>query len=494
MSAILQVLQIPATRSIRATVEAASPISLEERAALIVQHKAHPNSQALIDLLRSAQTNLIELKFHNRTFHVISDIPLKPGESLTIKPTAQHFVTTAPGQAGSAIKHEQPVTTTSAAKQGLENATSALPYPAKSVTAATRPNLPLFAPNTSPPGAPAESADRLINLPPSQNGRASNVLRSAIARDLPIAEPLAKQLTLASFIHRDTSIGTQGDKLLHALGQLRTLPLTISPGKPPPTQDVFNSLLNNGMFHESRLAKALLGEVNAGQLNHLKEYDAKSLLLQLQTGLTNLVGSEQPRNKPAPADGVAKLLAQLFNTLPSQQATTTTSSAVTQQTQLLLKAVESALAQIQLNQTQSLVKHLAENAPAQTALTFDVPLRLPDGIFNMFVALFDPEQKSSKSPRQNTEQKRKQWKMLLGLDLGSCGELTTEVTAEENTVEAVLWANKESLREAARKNLPDLVNQLSERGIEVKHIRCSEEEPPRREAPTAGGPLVDLET
>lgn len=494
MAAILLELRVPPNKSIGAVVENVSNISSAERAALIVQHKQTTRNASLIELLRNPATKLVELKLHQKTFHVMTDIPLLKAQKLIITPSQQHFLTKAESITAATPSAVRTPIETHAQTKNPEIAQRTLTNLVGNIEAPIKPQ------SSSPPQREQPLASAEANPLRASNlkwNHVEPVVKSALARDLPVAQTVSQNPLLSHLLSSGPSSGqpvTGTGPALNSIQQLQTIPLTLSAGTTLTTKQVADKILNSGVFYESRLHQALLEHGFKGDMSGIRDHDAKSILLQAQADLSSLLTTTQGATaKQAPMESITKLLSQLFGPKPTpsggQSAPQSSSTAPHQ----LMRAVDGALAQIQLRQTHALIKQFSEPPSAQTTVSFDIPLRFPDGIFNMLVTMFEPERREKKNKRKQEEQRR-QWKMRLNLDLGSSGELTSEVTAEENQIEAVFWANNAELRDATRGNLESLQKELTERGITVSRIHCSDEQPPPREEYRIDSPLIDLET
>lgn len=189
MANVLLTLEIPTNKTVQVQVGEITPISRDERLNLILQLKKQPNQQALIDLLRKPDTKLVELKLHQRLVHVITDIPLKLGQLVLIRPTVSHLstpqiitqtsdsgapsiasnqpgkFTTQTGLERSVAGHSVTTPTTAANELKVSTATGINAQPANSKSPLPEPNPPLLVQKLPSDKANRHAATDLTTIP-----------------------------------------------------------------------------------------------------------------------------------------------------------------------------------------------------------------------------------------------------------------------------------------------------------------------------------------
>ena len=187
-------------------------------------------------------------------------------------------------------------------------------------------------------------------------------------------------------------------------------------------------------------------------------------------------------------------LLQLFSSKPGRSHESTPDDA-RKLTQQLLNTVQKNLSNIQLSQYKSIDRAHLEQTPIQNHFQVDIPLRLPEGLFNIFFQL--REKKISEDEKEQTAKKkprsRSRWSVYLELEMGNEGTMAVEMNLCEQDIDLQFWAEKPSLREKTLTELQQLKNSLEAQGLHVEDLRCSVKPPPKREM-TFNASLIDIQT
>ncbi len=564
MANLLADLKIPLGKPVLVEITESSPITSDERVALILQLKKQPKQAALVEILRKPETKLFTLALHKRTAHVISDIPLKVGQSLLIKPNPNFLspVKAVPELATQKPNNPQTPMPSSPETQSTRttltydkvnspnNSVKPLPdFPLKHSTEGIKstttlpltPKIVMTSQTTPPPSksianqpqtiaakdawnAPSQTkvsvppppinkgdqnslGFRLEQLPPNVQTSVKQLLRA----NLPLAEPMnsvlarmehlvsvkfSSSMTQTKPILADKTVAKDLMTLVKALTNLVSIPLKVNDGLPPSTKSIAQAIGNSGILLESKLREQLGNRSADAELEKIKQKDVKAALLQVQTATTPLLNAViTPKSNATDSDALVKLL---LGVLPNTENPQQNSKTQQEQAAELLRQVQHftkrALAQIELRQIQSLRPQPHEQASNPNIVTLDIPLRLPDGLINLFMAFFEPETEKDKSKKKKNEaQSRRGWKLFLKLDLEDSGELAAELTLADKSINATLWADRDDLRQVAQNSLGKLRADLAAQGLEIDNLNLSEDVPPSAPG-CAPGPLVDIET
>lgn len=364
--------------------------------------------------------------------------------------------------------------------------------------------------SSSPPVNPAQSnnvapthllSPNLSSTRPTAT--AVQALAEAVATALPKAQPtslmLPSSMRLAALLQHlpEQSLPAVLKPLLPLLNKLQQQVLEIPSTTPLPATTIAKAINNNGVFHEHNALLAIARKENP-PIAPTADDDIKSLLIKTLESL----GQPPPNQTAATAkptlagDAVARLWLGLVNGLGSKVETQKLD--VSKKENLLHLAqsfAQNSLAKIQLNQYRSLPIAPGESGPANQAIYLDIPIRWPDHYGNAYLQIFPPKVQEEKSESQDKQKRQKQarWRVFMELELGEEGNLAVELTVADELIDAVFWAEKDSLRRKAAEQLQHLRSELTEHGLQVAELRCSSNPPPEQKI-NLDYAIIDIKT
>ncbi len=359
---------------------------------------------------------------------------------------------------------------------------------------------------------------------------AAELIAQGLRRYLPhdnssveLFKTIAKLVDLTKTVPDTTKPALLPEPAWKALAQLNQKPLAPEQlQKPEVLQQV---LKGSGHYFESTLAQVVRNAPRAGtsasaspgteaktaetspaladkNIQPLIERDQKALLLSLVKEL-----AQPPQPHPAtgttlksPAPDLFSLFTVLFNQLGRGLKARQDPAQNQQQLAALLKTqVATSLARIQTQQLQQLNHAAADNLTAPTGGTFEIPVKINENIFPLFIHLQErPVKEKSgedekKDKKDNSRKKSRRWQVFMEFDLDDLGWFASEINVIDNKVKTHFWAENTNTRNSARQKLDELKEKLKQNGIDVEELRCLEGEPPKR--PTGiKQTLVDITT
>lgn len=552
MAEILLRLKATPGKPILVEIKTLSAITQTERKALLEQ-TPKPGA-ALSELLRNPKTQLVEMRFRNQTFFVLSDIALTPGQKISVTPKPDAFTfrqpqalqPTAQSEAqptqdlnsnkpntareftSQVQKIRTPTTTAqttqfsgnttpvkadplkpeltinpTALKSSLANKQSNIAQNHATHNAFSSPQLnkPTAAtPQITPPvetetATPNKALLTTTQTPSSQQVKPEQFIAQLLRKALPIAEPIAtiKSNNTAVMEHivnlpslNKTQATSSTTTLWQNLNALSQTVITLA-NKEPPAPPIIRQAL------ESQIQM-----VSSSETNTSKNQTQIQVLLENIANLSSqlLLSQTQAEQTKQSFSSLEKLLLSFMpNSAPAQATQTVKQDSAEVRLQHLQQFAQKALAQIQVRQIQnsSFTQAKTEQMVSSPSLSFDVPVRMPEGWFNLFVTIEEPKKEKQKKKEQDKSQRNKRWRLLLGLELGDAGTLTTELSINTSELDATLWADKPELREQAKASIGELRQQLTQQGLNVGELVCSEAPtPPKSQAGIT--PLIDIET
>lgn len=396
---------------------------------------------------------------------------------------------------------------------------------------------------TNSPAAPVPAANSSnLNSPPVAsfaNRQAAELITQGLRRYLPQTAPaveLFKTITTLLEVTKTVPEST-GPTLLpepvwKTLAQLNQRAL--SPEQLQKPEVIQYLMKNSGQFLESRLAGFIrdntppgnkLGalpvanprtqgeqlpvadnrtRMESASIQQIFDKDQKALLLSLAKVLSAVPmatadpGAGATLKNPGP--DLFSLLTILFNQLGRGLKVKQDQAQNQQQLVALLKGqVNASIARIQTQQLQQLNHSAADNLAAPTGGMFEVPVKINENIFPLFIHMQEkplkekPEQEENKDTKNNPRKKSRRWHVFMEFDLDDLGWFASEINVCDNKVKTLFWAENTRTRNSARQKLEELQVKLKQSGIEVEELRCLEGEPPKR--PTGiKQTLVDITT
>lgn len=454
---LLSELQVRAGQRFEATVTRLSEVAPWERQALLqsMSERGAPmtprTQQALTQLLSSPSLKLVQLQAQARPVQTLTDLPLIKGQTVTVqvRPDGQlQLMPTAPTATlnRATTPSAQPVNLTAPATGNVASQQT-------NNQAITRP----LAPPTF-----------------SDSNSAQEALRGALRQVLPQAQPssvLLNQLTQLPSLNLTGPNAPALQNILAPLMQLAQQVASPEQWQRDPVGTLKQAMNNSGIFLEHKLREATTPDRDR------PNQDPKALLAQaLQLPIAP--ATVQLLNSPPP--GVAlnqfeQALARLFGGFAGQPS----AAAHHHPAHGLPKLVQGALAQIQLQQYRTLGTMSADTAPAPLQLYLDMPLRTPEGFWNLFLHLQEIREKDPKPEREKKTPRRKsRWQVYMELEVGDEGRLAMEINLLDQRVDARFWAERSALRQKTEAGLSQLKHKLEAQGLQVTDLRCSGHTPP----------------
>lgn len=460
---LLTELQVRAGQRFEATVIRLSEVATGERQTLIqsMADRAAPMTpraqQALTQLLSSPALNLVKLQAQGQVVHTLTDLQLIKGQTVTlqVRPDGQLQLMPTP------------------------HATAPPPNQSPS-NADTRGQPPTIPATTTPPDVrvggkaapvPASSAPNLSSM-----NSVHEALRGALRQALPLAQPSSALLNHLTHLPPATLTSPNTPALSNFLTPLMQLAQQVAPAEQwqrDPVGTLKQAINNSGIFFEHKLREA------STPGRDRPEQDPKALLTQaLQLPITQTLA--QLLSAPAPGAALNQFeqaIARLFGGAAAQQ------NAANQQhlAHDLPKLVQGALAQIQLQQYRTLGTMSPDAAATPLQLYLDMPLRTPEGFWNLFLHFQELREKDPKPEREKKTTRRKsRWQVYMELEMGDEGRLAMEINLLDQRVDARFWAERSALRQKTAAGLTQLKQKLEAQGLEVTDLRCSGQAPPRQ--------------
>ncbi len=281
---------------------------------------------------------------------------------------------------------------------------------------------------------------------------------------------------------------------------------------------------NSGIFFENKLSKHDANNP-ANPLSRTYSQDLKGTLLSLVSKINQaLTGSKTPLTSLE----TETLLQEVSRYIPSTVATTTnmgmaplpknslSPELVLFIQQLMTKPVQElsdkalrtqllvllqqhslhGLAKIQLQQLASLHHEVnnKEAAPTNASWQLEIPVKFLNEVsqLNLRIEREWIDDRSSASENKTT-QKIKQWSVTLRFDLPTLGEFCAQLAIVNTSVSATLWADEDKTLRQISRHIDSLRQQLESEGIQVKQLQCHKGMPPQKPLALSYS-LIDIST
>lgn len=394
------------------------------------------------------------------------------------------------------------------------------------------------------PGSPTMSAPTAISPPVANyaNREAAELIAHGLRRYLPQTAPAVELFkTIATLVEVTKAIPESARPALlpepvwNALTRLNQRAL--SPAQLQKPEVIQYVLKNSGQFFESRLSGLIRDNPPPGSrlistpvveskmntapreplpatetrnsaesrsIQQIVDKDQKALLLSLAKVLTSIpttnAGPVAAATQKNPGADLFSLLTILFNQLGRGLKVKQDQAQNQQQLVALLKGqVTAGIARIQTQQLQQLNHAAADSLAAPTGGMFEVPVKINENIFPLFIHIQEKpvkeksEQEENKDKKNSPRKKSRRWHVFMEFDLDDLGWFASEINVCDNKVKTLFWAENTRTRNSARQKLEELQEKLKQSGVEVEELRCLEGEPPKR--PTGiKQTLVDITT
>lgn len=397
-------------------------------------------------------------------------------------------------------------------------------------------------PPTNSPAVTTAPASNSPHLPPAAsfaNREAAELITQGLRRYLPQTAPavelfktIATLLEVTKTIPESTRPTLLPEPVWKTLTQLNQRAL--SPRQLQKPEVIQYLMKNSGQFLESRLSGLIRdntpsgtkagalpvanprtpgdhlpitdnrNRVESASLQQIVDKDQKALLLSLAKALTVVpVATADPGAGAAvknPGPDLFSLLTILFNQLGRGLKVKQDQAQNQQQLTALLKSqVSASIARIQTQQLQQLNHAAADNLAAPTGGMFEIPVKINENIFPLFIHIQEkplkekPEENENKDKKNSPRKKSRRWHVFMEFDLDDLGWFASEINVCDNKVKTLFWAENTRTRNSARQKLEGLQEKLKQSGIEVEELRCLEGEPPKRQTGIKQT-LVDITT
>ncbi|QEI12531.1 flagellar hook-length control protein FliK [Cellvibrio japonicus] len=386
---------------------------------------------------------------------------------------------------------------------------------------------------------PIPTATNPPTLPTDPKASSLEGLRNSLLNLLPYKDQQTGLLDqLEQFIQQTRQIPTQergnwlSSQLQQALNslanQLRSEPQLTHP------KLLGEALRNNGVFFEHKLgqlatgntgnaltSKTRGGENGAGITNNpgpgsggkipniqpLVRQDVKAGLLNLlhllETELTSLALPVTPGQHPLntlgtqPTSPLANLFVLLMgmHSAGGQDARTDHKVLRQQLLMLLHQQTLGSLAKIQLQQLHALnyQQEQADTPLPGQSFQLDIPLRQGQELQHLQLLLEYHWVDDETREQQETNNKVRQWQVMLNFDLSSVGKFYVQLTLLGENLSANFWAERPATLEKTRARLAQLQTQLEKEGLMIKSLQCLQGLPPQPKM-SLGYALVDVKT
>lgn len=356
-----------------------------------------------------------------------------------------------------------------------------------------RGELRLLPPRLNIPSTPPTAGER--PQPTSVQPPLPAPLQQAVRESLPRQQPLQTLLPTLLKLAAPALLQRLPAPVAQALQQVvKALPTPTQLQQP---EGLRRAVVDSGSFLEAKLAAAVLSPaarpgaptgdavepIPAALDRDLKAQLAKLLAVVRQAGFT----APQRPTTTIPDTLVYAAKPLLAPNLPQAQAATADEADT-----LLLqldKLLQAGLARIQLNQLDAAIsRHPAGNdaAPPAPAWVLELPLPTPRG-HDQLQLRFERRQ------QRRDGRVQMQWQVQLAFDLHELGKLAVNLNIVEQSVAAILWAEREHTHRAVRQEMDFLRAGLESVGVRVTELQCRLGLPPER-GPLAGQSLVDIHT
>jgi Flagellar hook-length control protein FliK len=347
--------------------------------------------------------------------------------------------------------------------------------------------------------------------PPEQNAltnkaqerATASLLAQAIATALPKADTLQPALTASARLSAVLqqiplqSLPPALKPLLPLLTQLQQQAVELTSPKPLTAETISKAINNNGVFYERNVLQTLR-QNDSPQTNTITDEDIKALLIKTLQVLGIPVGTT-PLADPKlnmQNDAIARLWFGLFNGLGGKEKTQKLGVSKQENLlQLVQTSSQNALAKIQLNQFRSLSAGQNDTTQGNSPLHLDIPIKWPDYLGNAHIQIFRPpvEDEEKKEAHKQKHKKMARWRVFMELELGDEGSLSVDLSIADKRVDATFWAEKDELRRKAAAHLQNLRTELTERGLDVADLRCSNNPPPAQKM-NLDYAIIDVQT
>ncbi len=212
-----------------------------------------------------------------------------------------------------------------------------------------------------------------------------------------------------------------------------------------------------------------------------------------QTTGTNLINNYKGSSPTSP--DFAKLISQLA----AQGTPELSMKALRQQLMLLIQQhTLGSLAKIQLQQLHAL-NHLADQADNSASPShswqMELPVRIHQEVHPLQLHFHSQwvDEAEEKTKGETTNQRIRQWQVMLNFDLPDIGRLYTQIILAGENLSANFWAERDSTLEKARTKLADLQSQLEQQGLKINQLLCLPGTPTQPKI-SLGYSLVDIKT
>lgn len=331
--------------------------------------------------------------------------------------------------------------------------------------------------STSAQGAQPHPVRGAVLAQPLPAELAAPILQAA-ARQLPVASALTQLLTTAA----------SGADIPEAVRQALT---QLAAGRASPEalrtpEGLREAVAKSGLFLEANLAAS-------PATNAPPPADLKTALLALRALLAG--GGEE-------FAAIAKAPERAATENAHARPTTAASSDHTPRADLL-RLVEGAIERVKLTQFASLPDHpemrVTDDRAQGMRLAVSLPLATlgPDKPPTAMVGLViehqspAPQQSAMLEPEReaSSETEPFPWKVRIALDLEETGPIQAEVALRGQVVAVTLWAERQSVAQAARQSIGDLHDALTSAAFDVVKLEIRDGRP--QPAPVRAGPLLD---
>lgn len=293
------------------------------------------------------------------------------------------------------------------------------------------------------------------------------VIDTALRQALPQQQPIKRLLPLLhSFIQQ--APGNTPKPLLNQVMQL--LASFPNPEKLQDPKTLKQSIYNSGLFLEAKLATAT--KTSPPSLDKDIKAQLQQLIEQSYHHLKNRTQGETQQNPNRPQGLSTQTVHAFFQSLksstPSKSPTHSDSAEVL--LRQLSKQLLSSLARIQFHQIDSASYKTGGISDTQSPLNtwvMDIPIVNGKHIDNLELHI-NHEQHTEK----NTEEKIKQWTILLMFDLHKLGKMQVQLQVVDKTVAACIWSEISSTHKTVQRDLATLQENLTLAGVNVKKIDC----------------------
>lgn len=220
------------------------------------------------------------------------------------------------------------------------------------------------------------------------------------------------------------------------------------------------------------------------------------LLAQLakELGTTGAAASTYNQSLGSSAE-LAKLIAQLGGS----NAPELSMKNLRQQLMLLIQQhTLGSLAKIQLQQLHSL-NHLADQADSGATPTqswqLELPVRLGQDLHPLQLHLQSQwlEEADDQGKNERSGKRTRQWQVMLNFDLPDVGRVYAQLILAGENLSANFWADRTSTLEKARARLQILQTQLEQQGLKINQLLCLPGTPAQPKI-SLGYSLVDIKT